>query len=424
LSRAPSLERTRGALLAAGLLSAAPAWAQAPPADEVERGAYLARAGDCVACHTAPGGRDMAGGLPFALPFGTIYSTNITPDARTGIGTYRFEDFDRAMRKGVAPDGRHLYPAMPYPSFAKLTEADMRALYAYFLKGVAPVDQPNRKNGVIWPLSMRWPLALWDAGFSGKPFEADTTKDADWNRGAYLVEGLGHCGACHTPRGIGDQEKALDDRGALFLAGGPVVDGWIAPSLRGEAGTGLAGWSQQEIARLLKTGRTDHAAVFGSMTDVIRHSTQYLSDGDLQAIAKYLKSLPPAGDAPLAEPIVADKTAEALHAGDLGRPGAAAYVDSCAACHRTDGMGYAGVFPRLAGNPAVLQKDPTALISVVLKGSTLPATATAPSSFTMPPFGDRLSDQDAADIVNLIRNSWGNQAPLVTDRDVKSVRRQ
>ncbi|HEV2678417.1 MAG TPA: cytochrome c [Aliidongia sp.] len=422
MSRAPSPKKARTALLAAGLLSASPALAQTSPADDIQRGAYLARAGDCVACHTTPGGKDMAGGLPFALPFGTIYSTNITPDAKTGIGTYRFEDFDRAMRKGVAADGRHLYPAMPYPSFAKLTEADMRALYAYFLKGVAPVDQPNRKNGVIWPLSMRWPLAIWDAGFAGKPFEADRTKDADWNRGAYLVEGLGHCGACHTPRGIGDQEKALDDRGALFLAGGPVVDGWIAPSLRGEAGTGLAGWNQQEIARLLKTGRTDHAAVFGSMTDVVRHSTQYLSDGDLQAIAKYLKSLPPTEDAPLARPVVADRTAAALRAGDLGRPGAAAYVDSCAACHRTDGMGYVGVFPRLAGNPAVLQKDPTALISVVLKGSTLPATAAAPSSFTMPPFGDRLSDQDAADIVNLIRNSWGNQAPPITDRDVKSVR--
>jgi alcohol dehydrogenase (quinone), cytochrome c subunit len=414
---------TAAALLAVALLFATPARAQAPTSGEVERGAYLARAGDCTACHTVPGGAEMAGGLPMKMPFGTIYTTNITPDPETGIGRYSLVDFERAVRRGIAPAGRHLYPAMPYPSFTKLTDSDLRALYAYFMNGVPPVHHPNRKNGVPWPLDIRWPLALWDAAFTGRRFQSDPTHDAEWNRGAYLVEGAGHCGACHTPRGIGFQEKVLDNRGDQFLAGGPVLDGWTAPSLRGEPGTGLAGWSPQAVADFLKTGRTGEASAFGSMADVVQHSTQYLSDPDLHAIGVYLKSLGPARGSPWVQPAADDRTAAALHDGDLRRPGAAAYVDSCAACHRTDGTGYTGVFPRLAGNPAVLQSNAADVIRVVLKGSTVPATATAPSSFTMPPFGERLDDQDVAGVVNLIRNSWGNRAPAVTATEVKAQRK-
>jgi mono/diheme cytochrome c family protein len=410
-------------LAVAALLTTAPARAQALASDEVERGAYLARAGDCAACHTAPGGAAMAGGLPMKMPFGTIYTTNITPDPDTGIGRYRLEDFERAVRRGVAPGGRHLYPAMPYPSFTKITDADLRALYAYFMNGVPPVHQPNRKNGVRWPLDVRWPLALWDAAFTGRRFQSDATHDAEWNRGAYLVEGPGHCGACHTPRGIGFQEKALDNRGDQFLAGGPVLDGWTAPSLRSEPGVGLAAWSPQAIADFLKTGRTAEASAFGSMADVVQHSTQYLSDADLRAIGVYLRSLGPARGTPGITPAVGDRTAAALHDGDLHRPGAAAYIDSCAACHRTDGAGYGGVFPRLAGNPVVLQSNAADVIRVVLKGSAVPATAAAPSSFTMPPFAERLDDQDVAGVVNLIRNSWGNRAPVVSAAEVKAQRK-
>ena len=410
-------------LAIAALLAPAPARAQASASDDVERGAYLARVGDCTACHTAPGGSEMAGGLPMKMPFGTIYTTNITPDPDTGIGRYRLEDFERAVRRGIAPGGRHLYPAMPYPSFTKITDADLRALYAYFMNGVPSIHQPNRKNGVPWPLDVRWPLALWDAAFTGRRFQPDASRDTEWNRGAYLVEGAGHCGACHTPRGIGFQEKALDNRSDRFLAGGPVLDGWTAPSLRGEPGTGLAGWSTQNVEDFLKTGRTGAASAFGSMADVVQHSTQYLSDPDLRAIGVYLKSLGPARGTPKITPVANDRTAAALHDGDLRKPGAAAYVDSCAVCHRTDGAGYAGVFPRLAGNPAVLQSSAADVIRIVLKGSAVPATTTAPSSFTMPPFGDRLDDQDVAGVVNLIRNSWGNQAPAVTAPEVKAQRK-
>jgi mono/diheme cytochrome c family protein len=411
------------ALLAVALLFATIARAQAPTSGEVERGAYLARAGDCTACHTAPRGAEMAGGLPMKMPFGTIYTTNITPDQETGIGRYRLVDFERAVRRGIAPGGRHLYPAMPYPSFTKLTDSDVRALYAYFMNGVPPVHHPNRKNGVPWPLDIRWPLALWDAVFIGRRFQPDPTHDAEWNRGAYLVEGPGHCGACHTPRGIGFQEKALDHRSDQFLAGGPVLDGWTAPSLRRERGTGLAGWSPRTVADFLKAGRTGEASAFGSMADVVQHSTQHFSDPDLHAIGIYLESLGPARGTPDTRPVADDRTAEALHDGDLRRPGAAAYVDSCAACHRTDGAGYAGVFPGLAGNPVVVQPNPADVIRVVLKGSAVPATAAAPSSFTMPPFGERLDDQDAAGVVNLIRNSWGNRAPAVTAAEVKAQRK-
>jgi mono/diheme cytochrome c family protein len=417
----------RALAVVAGLLATAPALAQTPAwtptAGEVEHGAYLARASDCTACHTAPGGAEMAGGLPMKMPFGTIYTTNITPDPDTGIGRYRLVDFERAVRRGIAPGGRHLYPAMPYPSFTKLTDSDLQALYAYFMSGVPAVHQLNRKNTVPWPLDARWPLAVWDAVFTGRRFQPDATQDAEWNRGAYLVEGAGHCGACHTPRGIGFQEKALDSRSDQFLAGGPVLDGWTAPSLRGEGGSGLAGWSPQAVADFLKTGRTEGAGAFGSMADVVLHSTQYLSDPDLRAIGVYLKSLGPAHGTPEIRPVPDDRTAAALHDGDLGRPGAAAYVDSCAACHRTDGTGYAGVFPRLAGNPAVLQPNAVDVIRIVLKGSTVPATAKAPSSFSMPPFGARLDDQDVAGVVNLIRNSWGNRAPVVTADEVKTQRK-
>jgi mono/diheme cytochrome c family protein len=420
-ARMPGLRQTLA--VAAALLAAAPALGQTPTAGEVERGAYLARASDCTACHTAPGGAEMAGGLPMKMPFGTIYTTNITPDPQNGIGRYRLVDFDRALRKGIAPGGRHLYPAMPYPSFTKLTDSDLRVLYAYFMRGVPPVHQPNRKNGVPWPLDARWPLAVWDAVFTGRRFQPDPTHDAEWNRGAYLVEGPGHCGACHTPRGIGFQERALDSRSDQFLAGGPVLDGWTAPSLRGEPGTGLAGWSPQAVADFLKTGRTAEASAFGSMADVVRHSTQYLSAPDLRAIGVYLKTLNPARGTPEIRAVVDDRTAAMLHDGDLRRPGAAVYVDNCAACHRTDGAGYAGVFPRLADNAAVLQASARDVIRIVLKGSTVPATATAPSSFTMPPFGARLDDQDVAGVVNLIRNSWGNRAPVVTADEVKTQRK-
>jgi mono/diheme cytochrome c family protein len=413
----------RWSLLALAILGPIPAHGQpAPTPDDVKQGEYLARIGDCAACHTAPGGQEFAGGLPMKMPFGTIYSTNITPDPETGIGGYSLPEFDAALRAGIAKDGHHLYPAMPYPSFAKTTDHDIQSLYAYFMHGVGPVKQPNKHNDVPWPLDIRWPLAVWNASFADtEPFKPDSGRDQDLNRGAYLVQALGHCGACHTPRGIGFQEKATDDSAAAFLAGGPPLDGWVAPSLRLGGGDGSDKWPVEDLVDFLATGRTLHWAAFGGMSDVIRHSGQYMTAEDLRAIAKYLRAIPAVATTAGAQ-LKPDGTALALHAGDVSRPGAAAYVDSCAACHRTDGAGYERVFPKLAGNPAILQDDPTDVINVVLKGSTLPATARMPSQFVMPPFGARLSDQEVADLVTFVRTSWGNQSRPVTPEDVNRLR--
>ncbi|HGY9626325.1 TPA: c-type cytochrome [Pseudomonas putida] len=390
----------------------------------VKKGEYLARAGDCVACHTAKGGKPFAGGLPMETPIGTLYSTNITPDP-SGIGDYSYEDFERAVRQGIGLDGSTLYPAMPYPSYARVSDEDMQALYAYFMHGVQPVEQANKDSDIPWPLSMRWPLAFWRGLFAPevKPFEAGG-RDPVVARGAYLVEGLGHCGACHTPRALTMQEKALDaDDGDAYLAGSAPLEGWVAKSLRGDHKDGLGSWSEAQIVAFLKTGRNERTAVFGGMSDVVEHSMQYMSDADLSAIARYLKTLPPVN--PDDKPFQEDRqVADALWKGDDAKPGAALYVDNCAACHRTDGKGYARVFPALAGNPVLQGEDATSLIHIVLEGGTLPATQTAPSTFTMPAFAWRMNDQQVADVVNFIRSSWGNQAGAVTAAQVASLRKQ
>ena len=389
----------------------------------IQQGEYLARAGDCVACHTAKGGKPFAGGLAMETPIGLIYSTNITPD-KSGIGDYSFEDFDKAVRHGIAKNGSTLYPAMPYPSYARVNQADMQALYAYFMSGVKPVAQENQAVDIPWPMSMRWPLAMWRWMFAPavEDFTPVAQQDPVVSRGAYLVEGLGHCGACHTPRALTMQEKALSATdGSTFLSGSAPLEGWIAKNLRGDHKDGLGSWNEAQLVQFLKTGRSDRSAVFGGMSDVIVHSMQYMSEADLTAIARYLKSLPAVDSADKPhqyDPAVAD----ALWNGDDSKRGAAVYIDNCAACHRTDGNGYTRVFPALAGNPVLQSEDPTSLIHIVLKGATLPATHTAPSTFTMPAFDWRLSDQEVADVVNFISTSWGNQAGEVKATDVKGLR--
>lgn len=395
----------------------------------IEAGRYAARAGDCIACHTAPGGQPFAGGLPMQTPAGTIYTTNITPDPQFGIGGYTLEDFDRAIRYGISKKGYSLYPAMPYPNYAHVSDADMRALYAYFMHGVEPVAQPNRAVGMPWPLSMRWPMALWRKLFAPAvmgadvqtPLAASSGSAPSIDRGAYLVEGLGHCSACHTPRNLAFQEKGLTAADADFLSGGAPLEGWVAKNLRSDAANGLGPWSEAELVQFLKTGRNSHTAVFGSMSEVVSNSLQYLSDADLIAIAHYLKSLPPKD--PTQKGFHSDAhAAQALWQGDDSARGAAVYVDNCAACHRTDGSGYTRFFPALAGNTVVLGQDPSSLISIVLNGGTLPSLHTAPSSVTMPGFGWRLSDQQVADVVTFIRGSWGNHADPVSADQVSKLR--
>lgn len=422
----PGPKTLAAVVVAAAILGSIAAWtARAPaisaqeptaPSDSIliERGHYAAQLGDCVACHTAKGGQAMAGGLALETPFGTLWSTNITPDQASGIGGWTFGAFDRAMRRGVAADGHRLYPAMPYPSYARMTNEDMRALWAYLQHGVAPVAQANKPTAMGFPFNLRFGLAWWDALFAdSRPFVPDPARDAQWNRGAYLVQGLGHCGACHTPRGIGFQEKAMGDAGAagrLFLAGARV-EHWNAVELRDL-------WTVPDTVELLKTGQNRFATASGSMTDVILHSTQNLHDDDLVAIAGYLKSLPSDKPHAAAPPPLASAEPPARIYTTRGGLG---YLQFCSDCHRPDGSGLKAVFPGLAGNPTVADQDAATLVHIMLTGWKTVATAAHPRVYTMPAFA-RLGDREIAEILSFVRESWGSGAGPVTEKDVAAAR--
>ncbi len=410
----------RAAVVAAvGMLAlgaAVPAAAQGPAgaaADAaVSRGQYLAQLGDCGACHTdrAEGAASMAGGLAMATPFGTVYSTNITPDPDTGIGRYSFAQFDRAVREGVAGDGHNLYPVMPYPSFGRITPADMQDLYAYFMHGVAPVRQANRDSRLQWPFRVRLGLAPWNLLFArAEPYRGDPRHSARWNRGAYLVQGLGHCGACHTPRGLAFEEKSGDSGGAggaAFLAGS-TIDLWHAPSLRRP-------WSGEDLTQFLRTGRNGHSAAFGTMAEVVHFSTQYFREDDLAAIAEFLATL---GDGAASAPASVGATAQGLYStrGGLG------YLQFCASCHRLNGRGVGDLFPPLADNPALLTDDPTSIVHLLLTGGHSARTQRHPRAFGMPGYA-ALADDDIADIASFVRSSWGNRGAAVSADQVRAVR--
>ncbi len=403
-----------GAALAT--LVAGSALAAAPTPDLIKKGEYLAHLGDCVACHTAPGGKLMAGGLEMKTPFGIIHSTNITPDAGTGIGSYTFEEFDRAMRRGVARDGHNLYPAMPYPSFAKIAQEDMRALYAFLMHGVAPVSQPNKPNNMRFPFNVRLGLAGWNMVFlDNKPFQSDPSHSPQWNRGAYIVQGLGHCGSCHTPRGLGFQEKTMGDSGSdgqYFLAGANV-EHWRAVNLRNI-------WTGPEIAKFLKTGENDRGTAYAGMAEVVHYSSQHFTAGDLAAVGEYIHALSPNPDeAPSSSALSADvsQTGRELYATRAGL----GYVQFCATCHQTDGKGAPRFFPPLAGNTSIQAKDPSSLIHVMLTGSASPMTASSPHVFSMPSYAV-LNDQELADIATFVRTRWGNHGSAVTAGQVHEMR--
>jgi mono/diheme cytochrome c family protein len=396
--------------------------ALAAPALAMDRGEYLARAGDCVACHSTPGGKAFAGGLKMGTPLGNIYATNVTPDRATGIGAYTLADFDRALRRGVAKDGHYLYPAMPYPSYAKLTDADIAALYRFFMTEVPPVRQPNRPSEIPWPLNWRWPLAIWDAIFMDHAvYQAKPEQSAAWNRGAYLVQGLGHCGACHTPRGLAWNEKALDDDGAQYLSGADL-DFWSAPNLRGDVDAGLGRWSEADLVAFLKTGHNRDGTAFGSMIDVINNSSPYLNDPDLAAVATYLKSLPASVPAQPAF-VYDDATTAMLRTGHPANRGAQIYLAQCVSCHVDTGRGAAPYLPPLAGNPTVLDPDPASLINIVLNGSNPIVVKGTPDAYRMPQFRINLSDQDIADVLTFIRQGWGDRAGAVTAAQVAEFRK-
>ncbi|MGP8435362.1 c-type cytochrome [Paraburkholderia fungorum] len=424
------------AVLRAAEQAAPPAQAaqSAPDAALVARGAYLAKAADCAGCHTAAPAASQtgsaalpppfAGGLGMASPFGTIYSSNITPDPVNGIGRYTYDDFARALRDGVAPGGKRLYPAMPFPSFAKINDDDMHALYAYFMHGVKPVAKPAPQTRLPFPFNQRWALMFWDWAFvPGGRYVQQPGHDAQWNRGAYLVQSLGHCGACHTPRGPAYEERGYDGNAHLYLTGG-TNDHWFAPNLTGDPGAGLGRVPAQDIAAFLRSGHGGGLVTFGSMVQVVEDSTQYLSDDDLNAIAAYLKSLPAREPAGLYDmhSRAAQQTVQALRTGDVERPGAGIFQSYCARCHQADGLGVAQKYPRLAGNPAVLAPQSTSLVRLLVEGGAAPHTENGPPSRKMPSFADKLTNEEMAQVLTFIRNTWGNAAPPVTTRDVTSVR--
>lgn len=396
-----------GFLAAAGLLLTSPAWAQSSLFSDIEQGRKLTIAGDCVACHTEPGGAPFAGGLPLNTPFGNILSANITPDREHGIGAWTDDQFVRAMQRGLGSKGEYLYPAFPYTAYTKVKRSDILAIRAY-LNTIQPSDKAVVTDQLPFPFSLRMNMLVWNTLFlvAGE-FKPDLSKPEDWNRGAYLVEGLGHCGSCHTPKDL-----LGGDRSGSYLQGG-VLEGWFASNITGDAHGGLGRWSVSELAEYLKTGRNAHAAAAGPMGDVVLHSTSQMDDADLKAIAVYLKSVPGDGEAP---------TAPLSPGNPLVARGSKVYDVNCAACHVGSGVGVPGIFPPLKGSASVQSTDPSTLIHVVLQGARGVSTAQAVNGMAMPSFAWRLSNQDVADVLSFIRNKWGNSAAAVSPSDVAAAR--
>jgi mono/diheme cytochrome c family protein len=385
-----------------------PAFAAAGP-DSIERGRYLATAGDCVACHTALGGAAFAGGRPIQTPFGTVYSSNITPDAATGIGTWTPADFWRALHNGRSKDGRLLYPAFPYPNFTRVTPDDAAAIFDY-LRSLPPVARANTRSELRFPYDTQVAVAVWRALFF-RPgvFEPEPARGADWNRGAYLVRGLGHCDACHATRNVfGAESHQLDLGGGLI-----PMQNWYAPPLISSTGAGVAGWEPADIEALLHSGISPKGMAMGPMAEVVFRSTQHLAEADTRAIATYLHSYARATQRTV-EPPAADRRV-------LAR-GAAVYEDHCAECHGSDGEGAFPAYPALARNPSVTEALPASAIKAVLNGGYPPVTHANPRPYGMPPFTNRLSAVDIAAVLTYVRGSWGNAATAVTPFDVERYR--
>lgn len=377
--------------------------------EKIERGRYLAVLGDCVACHTTPGGKPFAGGLGLETPFGALVGPNITPDLGTGIGAWSEADFWRAMHEGIGKNGVRLYPAMPYPAYTKVTREDVSAIWAY-LRSLEPVRNEIQSNQLTFPFNVRGPAtSVWNLiNFQPGVFQPDPAKSETWNRGAYLVEGLGHCGTCHTQKNI-----TGGDRGGEALQGALLQD-WYAPDVTSDMRAGIGSWSTYEIVRYLKTGANSFDIASGPMADAVEHSTSHMTDADLRAIATYLKASPgKKNTAPVSALAVDDRRMVA---------GKAIYEDRCAACHISSGAGVPNLFPRLANAPLVQSDDPTSLIRVVLIGSRAGATVAAPTSPAMPSFAWNLNDQQVSDVVTYIRNTWGNAAQPVQPGDVGKLR--
>lgn len=383
--------------LLAAALAALSTSALAAPTDA---GKYQVALGDCEGCH----GKNLAGGVVLTTPFGKMVTPNITPDKETGIGNYTAEDFRQAMKNGIAPGNKLLYPAMPYPSYARMSDADVAALWAY-MRTVKPVKKSIHVNQLKFPFNLRVMMRGWNMlFFAPAPYANNPAKSAAWNRGAYLVSGAGHCGACHTPKNAFGADKATALTGA-------ALQGWFAPDLTSDQGAGLGSWSAADIVEYLQTGRNNRSAATGPMAEAVENSTSKMNDADLKAIAVYLKDLPASrGNGGGATGIEAQM-----------KSGAVLYDISCAACHDRNGKGSL-IFPALAGNPNVRQVRAETIVRMVLAGGKGAATAKAPTGPGMPSFAWRLNDSQVADILTYVRNNWGNRAPAVSPETVGRIR--
>ena len=378
----------------------------------INRGEYLARAGDCVACHTAPGRKEFAGGRAMATPFGNLYVPNITPDEQTGIGEWSADEFYRMMHSGVSRDGSLLYPAMPFASYTKVTREDSDAIFAY-LMSVPPVHQPNRPHELRFPFNNRDLLLGWRAlYFKEGEYASDPQQTVQWNRGAYLVQGLGHCAMCHTAinaLGGSSESKAFE--------GGMIPNqNWYAPSLTSNREAGLGNWSIKDITDLLQVGVSHRGTVYGPMAEVVYNSLQYLSDEDVEAMAVYLKALPQRDQevVPSSERLVSPDVME------LGRK---TYEQQCAMCHGREGAGMPPQYPPLANNQSITMSSPVNSIRMVLNGGYPPGTRKNPRPHGMPPFSHILGDDEVAAVVTYIRVAWGNTGTPVTVAQTNELRK-
>ncbi|MGH8114479.1 MAG: c-type cytochrome [Rhodanobacteraceae bacterium] len=404
-------------LLGAGIATRTLAAAGTAPAAStpatVERGKYLVTLGDCEACHTQPGQPAFSGGRPLPTPYGVFYPPNLTPDRATGIGNWTEQEFYRALHDGVRPDGAYLYPAFPFPSFTHLTRADVDAIWAY-LRRVPAASKVNTPNRLHWPYSTRGLMKVWRAlYFKPGTFKPDPKQSPAWNRGAYLVTGIAHCGACHTPR---SRLGALTASQAL--AGGTItVAGWRAPNISQNAAHGIGAWTAADLRDFLHAGRSPKGDAIGPMRDVVQSALQHLTDSDLDAIVTYIKSAPARPDVVgNAMPQFGLEMAPATQASAKKL-----YHEECAGCHGDDGLGKRP-YPDLRGNPIVLSRDPDDMVMQILHGGFRASTAASPYPYSMPPFGARLTDEQISHIASYVRSSWGNDAPVVLPRQVESLR--
>jgi Cytochrome c, mono- and diheme variants len=404
MSQVPLLTAATVPLLM-GLLSTT-AHAQENSFAQVERGRYAVATGNCQGCHTIPGEAPFSGGRGLETPFGIIYTPNITFDVETGLGEWSKDEFWDAMHDGLRRDGSHLYPAFPYPHFTKMPRAEVDAIYDY-LATIPRVRREKPENDLPFPLNQRMAILGWKwMFFEPGEFEENPDKSPQWNRGAYLVEGPGHCAGCHTPKNFAGADKKDQD-----LQGGQL-ENWAAPSIRGGSNGGLEDWSEDDIVEFLRAGRNRHTAAFSTMAEVIELSTQHMTEADLRAIATYLKDREGNGEG------------EELDVPDAAvvQAGEAIYLDNCSACHTSDGSGVPRFFAPLAGSGKVNNDDATTVIRVILKGARSVPTKTYPSPLSMPAFDWKLTDEQIAAVTSYIRSSWGNKADAVTAEQVAELR--